>query len=139
MENFRNKKNKIEIRTRQRSRRQDYLQARRENENEIIPRQVTETWNRDKGSKEKRSQGRQETNGEIVRSHRVEKNRPGWFSPPRAFRALCRWPDSRKDLICCSVLYISFGSLCSYILLFPFSLSLLLPSPGRENLSRCWE
>lgn len=65
----------------------------------------------------------------MVRRHRVTEDQPGWFSPPRAFRALCRWPDSRKDLICCSVLYISFGILSSPFLFFSFH-----PSP----LNRCF-
>lgn len=81
----------------------------------------------DKGEKKRGGEG--DKGARMVRRHRVTEDQPGWFSPPRAFRALCRWPDSRKDLICCSVLYISFGILSSPFLFFSFH-----PSP----LNRCF-
>lgn len=81
----------------------------------------------DKGEKKREGEG--DKGARMVRRHRVTEDQPGWFSPPRAFRALCRWPDSRKDLICCSVLYISFGILSSPFLFFSFH-----PSP----LNRCF-
>lgn len=86
---------------------------------------------------EKKREGEGDKGARMVRRHRVTEDQPGWFSPPRAFRALCRWPDSRKDLICCSVLYISFG-----ILSFSFSFLPILRrstgsfGPTREKSSR---
>lgn len=63
--------------------------------------------------------GRNDRRSFVVIAH--QKTDRGSSHPSCAFRALCRWPDSRKDLIRCTVLYISFAPSPSALLFLSLS------------------
>lgn len=119
--------------------------------------QEKERGGRGKGERTRRRGGGIRTGKKIYNNNRLKKGRSdrsrllvviahqktdrGSSNPSRAreFRTLCRWLDSWKDLIRCSVLYISFrGSHSVSLFIRIFVLFLLRCAVPKRNPG-CWE